>query len=151
MGDEKIYTRDKRSPIPANRSVSKIMSSIKSKNTKPEIILRKILWKYNLKGFRIHPQKIPGKPDICYISRKIAIFVNGCFWHSCPNCNKKIPKHNSRFWEDKFKNNKARDIDINTILKSEGWLVITIWECQLKKAIIETTSRNIFDLIGIQK
>lgn len=74
MADKKIYIRDKRSPTPSSENVSKLMSSNKGKDTKPELLLRKLLWKNGLKGYRIHPKKIPGKPDVCFTSNKIVIF-----------------------------------------------------------------------------
>jgi len=147
MADKKNYTRDKRSPLPSSEAVSNIMSRNKAKNTKPELILRKSLWKYGLKGYRMHPKNIPGKPDIAFISRKIAIFINGCFWHRCPNCNYGLPKHNRQFWEDKFNKNIIRDKKKIEQLKEMGWIVITVWECQLKKDILEKTVNSLFKKI----
>jgi len=126
------YSIDKRSPTPVNEARSKIMSSIKSKNTKPELLLRKGLWNYGIRGYRLHWKKVPGKPDIVFVSKKIAIFVNGCFWHRCPNCNPSAPKHNSEFWATKFKKNIERDLSKSHELKNLGWKVMTIWECELK-------------------
>lgn len=128
---KKQYIRDKRSPIPTNESVSKIMSSNKAKNTKPELLVRKALWQNGLRGYRLHPKNIPGKPDIAFIGKKIAIFVNGCYWHRCPKCNYPIPKSNSEFWENKFSKNIERDKRKVKELEELGWKVITIWECKL--------------------
>lgn len=90
----KKYVRDKRSPKPKNENVSRVMSANKAKNSKPEMKLRKYLWNNGLKGYRLHPKKIPGRPDIAFISKKLAIFVNGCYWHRCPKCNYPLPKNN---------------------------------------------------------
>jgi len=95
----------------------------------------------------MHPKNIPGKPDIAFISRKIAIFINGCFWHRCPNCNYGLPKHNRQFWEDKFNKNIIRDKKKIEQLKEMGWIVITVWECQLKKDILEKTVNSLFKKI----
>lgn len=148
MADKKIYIRDKRSPTPSSGNVSKLMSSNKGKNTKPELLLRKLLWKNGLKGYRIHPKKLPGKPDVCFISRKVAIFINGCFWHRCPYCNYELPIHNKHFWENKFNNNVRRDKEKILQLKKMKWKVITVWECQLKKYKIDKTLNTIIRKIG---
>src|SRR4051812_18942030 len=89
----KQYVRDKRSPKPKNSIVSRVMSANKGKDTKPEIFLRKKLWEKGLRGFRKNYKLIPGKPDIVYTKKKIAVFVNGCFWHRCPHCNLSLPKN----------------------------------------------------------
>jgi DNA mismatch endonuclease (patch repair protein) len=139
MSDKKIYIRDKRSPLPSSEVVSKVMSRNKGKDTKPELLLRKLLWKNGLRGYRVHPKNIPGKPDVCFVSRKIAIFINGCFWHRCPYCNYQLPKHNRQFWKNKFNRNVIRDEEKIRQLKMSKWKVITIWECELKKNKREKT------------
>ncbi|MCD0455110.1 very short patch repair endonuclease [Chryseobacterium sp. LC2016-27] len=131
---EKEYSRDKRSPVPSNKNISKIMSHNKAKNTRPELLVRKAFWKNGFKGYRLHPKNIPGKPDIAFIKKKIAIFVNGCYWHRCPICNYSIPKSNTEFWENKFSKNVERDKKKINELEILGWKVITIWECELKSS-----------------
>ncbi len=133
------YIRDKRSPKPKSDAVSKVMSANKSKGTKPEVTLRKILWAQGIRGYRINYKKIPGRPDIAFTKTKIAIFVNGCFWHQCPKCNYAIPKHNQKFWKEKFEKNIARDERKAKELQEAGWKVITIWECELKLSQIQRT------------
>ena len=128
---KQTYIRDRRSPIPLNEGTSKSMSSNKGKDTKPELILRKALRDNHMSGYRIK-WKIPGKPDIAYPGRHIAIFVNGCFWHRCPHCALPLPKNNAEFWRKKFENNVERDRKNTMTLESEGWAVITIWECEIK-------------------
>jgi len=128
----KTYIRDGRSPIPKKEITSKIMSSIKSTNTKPELLLRKALWTSGIRGYRIHWKKVPGRPDIAFPEKKIAIFVNGCFWHRCPYCKPPMPKSNLPFWEEKFRKNILRDRSKTKLLKKLGWNTIVIWECQLK-------------------
>jgi DNA mismatch endonuclease (patch repair protein) len=86
------------------------MRSNKGKNTSPEISMRKALRDNGASGYRLH-WKVPGKPDIAYPGRKIAIFVNGCFWHRCPRCDLPLPKSNTGFWTGKFERNVARDVE----------------------------------------
>jgi DNA mismatch endonuclease, patch repair protein len=130
---EKIYVRDKRSPIPKNKNVSRVMSANKDKNSKPEILLRKALSETGIRGYRLHYKKIAGKPDVAFVSKKIAIFVNGCFWHCCPYCKLQLPRSNQEFWMNKFKANKQRDKRKLKELRETGWIGITIWECQIYK------------------
>jgi len=126
------YSRDDRSPQPLNETVSKYMRSNKSKNTKPEILLRKALWEAGIRGYRLHWKKALGKPDIAFPGKKIAIFLNGCFWHRCPKCQLGLPKHNSEFWKAKFARNVERDQEKVVALQNEGWTVIVVWECEMK-------------------
>lgn len=108
------------------------MSRIRAKNTQPEIILRKLLYKSGVRGYRIHWKKAPGKPDIVFVKRKIAIMVNGCFWHRCPKCNPKMPTTNLKYWRPKFERIIMRDWDNYDLLLKEGYEVLVVWECQLK-------------------
>ena len=129
----KTYLRDGRAPIPKDETTSKVMSANKGKNTKPELLLRKALWYNGIKGYRLHWEKAPGKPDIAFPGKKIAIFVNGCFWHRCPICNPSMPKSNTKFWTKKFSKNIERDKKKIQELEELDWRVLTIWECELKK------------------
>ncbi len=103
---------------------SKIMSCIRSKNTKPELILKKYL-----KGS--HPKCIIGNPDFANKEKKIAIFVDGCFWHKCPKCYR-APKSNKRYWLPKINRNVERSKEVTRTLKKDGWKVIRIWEHDIK-------------------
>lgn len=108
------------------------MSRIRSKDTKPELLVRKFLFANGLR-FKIHDKKITGKPDILLPKYKTAIFVNGCFWHGHDNCKYfVIPKTRKDFWLNKIEGNKQRDHQNLTLLKKEGWYVLTIFECELK-------------------
>jgi len=126
------YKRDGRAPIPKNEIVSKIMSANKDKNTKPEVHIRKALWSNGIKGYRLHWKKAPGNPDIAFPSKKIAIFINGCYWHRCPVCNLSIPKSNENFWRVKFRKNVERDKRNIEQLRLQDWNVLVLWECQIK-------------------
>ena len=129
----KEYIRDKRSPRPLKESTSKVMSANKAKNTKPERLVRKALWDNGVRGYRLNWKKAPGKPDIAFPGKKIAIFINGCFWHRCPKCDLSLPKSNIEFWKEKFERNIARDKRKNEELFDFGWKVLTLWECKLKE------------------
>jgi len=109
------------------------MSRIKAKNTKPEIILRKALFRNGLRGYRIH-YSLYGKPDIVFTKYKLAIFMDGCFWHKCPKCFI-TPETRTDYWTEKIENNKKRDEIINQKLLSKGWLVLRFWEHQIEKEL----------------
>lgn len=136
-----IYTRDGRAPIPKNNITSMIMSRIRAKDTGPERVLRKALQKASIIGAKYHYKKLPGRPDISYTKKKLAIFVNGCYWHRCPKCKPSMPKSHIKFWQEKFQKNVHRDKLKITALKKMGWKVIVIWECEIKKDIIAVTNK----------
>lgn len=117
------------------------MSANRAKDSKPELILRKALWNGGFRGYRLHYKKIPGRPDITFVSKKVAIFVHGCFWHHCPKCNYPLPKNNTEFWKAKFDRNIARDKQKKADLKRLGWTVLTVRECELKASITRSLSR----------
>jgi len=115
------------------QSKNKSMQGNKRRDTKPELKLRKMLREAGFPGYRLQWKKVPGRPDIAYPGRKIAIFVNGCFWHRCPKCNLSTPKSNQEFWEAKFRRNVERDHRKIDELEALGWKVFVIWECELKE------------------
>jgi len=129
---EKMPLRLGLPPKASSVTIQKVMKANKAKDTKPEIILRKALWAHDIRGYRLNWKKVPGTPDIVFLKRKIAIFVNGCFWHRCPTCNLSLPKTNTEFWETKFKRNIDRDQLKLKRLEELGWTVLVIWECQIK-------------------
>jgi len=107
------------------------MSQIKGKNTKPEMIVRKFLFANGLR-YRLHVKQLSGKPDIVLMKYKTVIFVNGCFWHGHDGCKKfVIPKTRTDFWMKKIKTNIINDEKNLTSLRTDGWKVLTIWECKL--------------------
>lgn len=117
------------------------MRSNKSKDTKPELAMRKALWQAGIRGYRLHWKKAPGKPDIAFPGKKLAIFLNGCFWHRCPKCKLSMPKNNSDFWVLKFERNVERDQQKIDSLKKLNWKVIVIWECEMKHDLSEKVKR----------
>jgi DNA mismatch endonuclease (patch repair protein) len=107
------------------------MQANRGKDTGPELKLRRLLREVGYPGYRLHWKKAPGHPDIAYPGRRIAIFVNGCFWHRCPYCNPPLPKSNTEFWRAKFAANEARDARKAAELQDAGWQVIVVWECEV--------------------
>lgn len=107
------------------------MSRIRAQNTSPEIKFRKFIWEKGVRGYRVK-NKIHGKPDLYFPKKKLAVFLDGCFWHKCPKCFVK-PKSRNEYWDKKIENNIMRDKQINAKLKKEGIRVIRIWEHDIKK------------------
>ena len=117
------------------------MSRIKSANTKPEMAVRSILHKLGYR-FRLHRKNLPGSPDIVLPKYNSVIFIHGCFWHRHKDCKKAYtPKTKRSFWEEKFKTNIERDIKVKKELKSDGWRVFVVWECEL--SYIESVSKEL--------
>ena len=111
---------------------SRNMSAIKSKNTKPEIKVRKVLHSMGYR-FRLHRKDLPGSPDIVLPKYKTVILVHGCFWHRHENCKyASTPKTRQEFWEAKFRENINRDKLNQENLSSKGWKIIIVWECEIK-------------------
>lgn len=106
------------------------MSRVKNKNTELEIKFRKALWadglRYKLKS------KLQGKPDLVFVGAKVAVFIDGCFWHGCPE-HGQTPATNTEFWQDKIHKNMKRDLQVNEALTQEGWKVIRVWQHDIKQ------------------
>ena len=108
------------------------MSKIRAKNTVPELAVRSVLHKMGYR-FRLHVKDLPGKPDIVLKRHNKVVFVNGCFWHQHLNCRRAtMPKSNLSYWKPKLQRNVERFEDAKKLLKSKGWNVYIIWECQTK-------------------
>jgi DNA mismatch endonuclease (patch repair protein) len=112
---------------------SRIMASVGSRNTTPELIVRRALHRAGLR-YRLHDNGLPGRPDIVFASRKLALFVHGCFWHRCPVCKNgsKGVRSNESYWIPKLARNAARDRQTQIKLHNMGWTVRIVWECQTK-------------------
>ncbi len=111
---------------------SEIMRAVKSKNTAPELVVRRIIYSLGYR-FRLHRRDLPGKPDLVFAGRKKAIFVHGCFWHGhdCPR-GAREPKTNTEYWHSKIARNRERDMKNETRLAALGWRTHVVWECELK-------------------
>lgn len=106
---------------------SYVMSRIRGRDTGPELALRRALYAAGARGYRVHA-KLPGRPDVVFTTRKLAVFVDGCFWHGCPKCMIPTPRSNRRYWTPKLARNRARDRDNNRKLRASGWSVMHFWE-----------------------
>ncbi len=120
-------------PTPTNQAVHNVMRANRARNTGPELRMRKALRDAGLSGYRLHWKGVPGHPDIAYPGRRLAIFVQGCYWHHCPGCYPNLPKSNQAFWARKFELNRERDARKRANLEAVGWTVIEVWECELKE------------------
>jgi len=124
------------------------MSQIRSKDTKPELLVRKFLFANGFR-YRLYDKKLPGKPDIVLPKYATVIFVNGCFWHGHKNCNYfTIPKTRTKWWTEKILRNQTRDKSSIRLLKKSGWKVITIWECKLKKDKAEKSLEKLLTVLS---
>lgn len=127
------------------------MSNVKSKNTKPEIMVRKFLFSNGYR-YRVNRKDLPGKPDIVLPKYKTVIFINGCFWHGHPKCKyATIPATNRDFWLAKINGNVERDKLTREKLSQLGWKVIDIWQCQLKPHEKETTLNQLISNLSNEK
>jgi DNA mismatch endonuclease (patch repair protein) len=126
------------------------MAKIRSKNTKPEKMLRSRLHKAGFR-FRIHRNDLPGKPDIVFSKQKVIVFVHGCFWHFHKDCREgRIPSSNSVFWENKLKRNIRTDQRNIEKLRIDGWKVIVIWECEIENNLEESMKKVLSNFYHIQ-
>jgi len=111
------------------------MRAVHAKDTAPELFVRSMLYRLGYR-FRLHLRTLPGAPDIVIPGRKRVIFVHGCFWHGHDCARGQLPTSNVAFWEGKIHGNKERDARVRKQLESEGWVVLTIWQCETKDAAI---------------
>lgn len=114
----------------SKRQRSYNMSRIKGKNTAPELIIRSSLWAAGIKGYRVH-QRIPGRPDIVFRADRLAVFIDGCFWHKCPR-DYRTPETRKAFWAKKIGQNVQRDRRVDEELQVDGWRVLRVWEHEVR-------------------
>jgi len=130
-------------PPASSPAVHNVMIANRSRDTKPELQVRRMLREAGFPGYRLHWRiddedgKYVCRPDITYPGRRLAIFVHGCFWHRCPQCAMSLPKSNVDFWTQKFERNVERDRKNEIALIGLGWLVHTFWECEIDRAGFE--------------
>lgn len=111
---------------------SLLMSKVRSKDTKPEMIVRRLVHSLGYR-YRLHDKRLPGTPDIVFTGRRKVVFVHGCFWHRHPGCPlARLPKSRLNFWLPKLEGNRERDIRQIAALKELGWSALIIWECEVK-------------------
>lgn len=111
---------------------TRTMRAVKSKDTKPELLVRKLIHRLGYR-YRLHRKELPGNPDLVFARRRKVIFVHGCFWHG-HDCKRgsRAPKENAEYWRGKINRNKERDLRHENVLRDAGWGILIIWECELK-------------------
>jgi DNA mismatch endonuclease (patch repair protein) len=132
-----------------SEAVHKSMVGNKRADTKPELLVRSRLRAAGLAGYRLQ-WKVPGRPDIAWPGKQVALFVNGCFWHRCPHCALTLPKTNIEYWTLKFQRNQERDARNLETLQAMGWKTHVIWECQLKKNCIDRTFADLLPVLSAE-
>jgi DNA mismatch endonuclease (patch repair protein) len=110
---------------------SKVMARVRSqRNLSTEWRLRAILVRTGIRGWKLNPADVPGRPDFVFREERVALFVDGCYWHGCPTCYRR-PSSNTAYWDSKIQRNRVRDAKISTQLRRDGWRVLRVWEHQL--------------------
>ena len=125
---------------------SRMMGRIRGKDTKPEVAVRRVAHALGYR-FRLHSRDIPGTPDLAFPGRRKVVFVHGCYWHRHEGCSfAYTPKSNTEFWTNKFDRNVARDAEVLTTLRQEGWDSLIIWECQTTN--LQAIAESLSDYLG---
>lgn len=114
------------------------MSRVRTKDTAPEIALRQALWAAGLRGWRCHPKNVPGRPDLAWIGRRVAVFVDGAFWHGHPDY---YWGQSGRYWDEKIARNRARDERVNGELARAGWTVVRVWDFEVNRDPVGCTEK----------
>ena len=128
---------------------SNCMRSIRSKNTRPELLVRRFLFSHGFR-YRIHVSALPGTPDLTIVGLRTCIFINGCFWHGHEGCSLyTVPKSNVEYWRNKIIRNRERDYAARMALKEHGWHTVEIWECQLKPKEREKTLQGLLRTLNL--
>ncbi len=145
-------TIDRKAPlprrVPTSPTRSRIMAAIPGRGNKTtEERLRILMREASVSGWRRH-LALPGRPDFCFPKQRVAVFVDGCYWHGCPRCFK-LPKKNTEFWREKIRRNRARDRRNERLLKSNGWRVIRFWEHSLKLSPGRSIKRLQRELVAV--
>lgn len=110
------------------------MRAVRGTNTSPEVKLRKGLWQAGIRGWRLHVRNLPGRPDIVFRGCKLAVFIDGCFWHGCSLCYRR-PKSNQSYWDAKLTRNQKRDAKNRKQLRKDGWTILRFWEHEIQKSL----------------
>jgi DNA mismatch endonuclease (patch repair protein) len=115
------------------------MARIRSKDTKPELALRRQLYAEGVRGWRCHPKHVPGKPDVAFTRRRVAVFVDGCFWHGHPDFF--TPGKSGAYWDAKIARTQERDRLANEALEADGWRVVRLWDFEVEENVGECVAR----------
>jgi DNA mismatch endonuclease (patch repair protein) len=135
-------------PAPVSAAVSAVMRANRGRDTRPEMIVRRLVFRLGYR-YRLHHQRLPGRPDIAFTRRRKAVFVHGCFWHQhrsaqCPLRSR--PLSHLDYWDAKLKRNEERDIEKQEELRQIGWDIMIVWECEIQDALMLT--RRIQEFLG---
>jgi DNA mismatch endonuclease (patch repair protein) len=114
----------------SSKQRSALMSRVRTRDTAPEILLRRTLWRAGIRGWRLHPRNVPGKPDIAWIGRRVAVFVDGAFWHGHPDY---YWGQSGPFWDSKITRNRERDARVDIALAELGWRVLRLWDFEVER------------------
>lgn len=106
------------------------MARVRTRDTAPELALRRELWKAGVRGWRLHPKRVIGRPDLAWIGRKVAVFVDGAFWHGHPNA---YWGQSGKFWDEKIERNRDRDVVVTSELVKAGWTVLRFWDFEVSR------------------
>jgi DNA mismatch endonuclease (patch repair protein) len=131
--------------------IRKVMRGNRAMDTRPELEFRSALTRQGLRGYRKYRRDIPGNPDVVYTRHRIAIFLNGCFWHRCPICKIPYPSTNSKYWREKIDRNVKRDRQNYQKLRQLGWRVQVFWECQIQKNVDSCAKKTYKAIWGATK
>jgi len=124
---------------------SRVMARIRSKDTKPELALRRALWAEGVRGWRVHRKGLPGKPDLAFGRRRVAVFVDGCFWHGHPDFF--TPGKSGAYWDAKIERTRERDRLANKALAAAGWTVVRMWDFEVE-GDLSGCVRRVLDALG---
>ncbi|MBA2555996.1 MAG: DNA mismatch endonuclease Vsr [Chloroflexi bacterium] len=113
---------------------SRLMSRVRTRDTHPEMLLRRALWAAGVRGWRLHPRHVPGRPDLAWLGKRVALFVDGAFWHGHPDY---YHGQSGEFWDAKISRNRARDQRVNEELAARGWRVIRLWDFEIERSTQE--------------
>src|SRR5215210_7128981 len=121
---------------PSRRSA--LMARVRTRDTAPELSLRRALWAAGLRGWRCHPKRVVGRPDLAWIGRRVAVFVDGAFWHGHPD---HYWGQSGKFWDEKIARNRARDERVNRELTKAGWIVVRVWDFEVARDLDASVER----------
>jgi DNA mismatch endonuclease (patch repair protein) len=124
------------------------MRAVKGKNTSPELLLRKVLTSHGIRGYRLHRKDIAGKPDIAFIGRKVAVFVDGAWWHGHPD--KWWIGRSGAYWDTKIGGNIARDRRVDATLAEQGWTVVRLWDFEVLESP-DVAAEKVARAIGLER
>lgn len=126
-----------RPPPASSPAATAVMKANRPRDTSLELTVRRALWARGVRGYRIAPRGIPGRPDVTFRRDRLAVFINGCFWHQhgCSASTSRIPKSNRSYWSLKFSLNKIQDSKKEEALRALGWKVVTLWECEIRSSV----------------